>query len=64
MGGDCDSVGSIAGQIAGAIYGIDKEMLELYSEMDDFEKKRYEVFLVGYKLITRKGPNGKETYRK
>ena len=31
MGGDCDSVGSIAGQIAGAIYGIGKEMLELYS---------------------------------
>jgi ADP-ribosylglycohydrolase len=23
MGGDCDTVGSIAGQIAGALYGID-----------------------------------------
>jgi len=23
MGGDCDTVGSIAGQIAGAAYGID-----------------------------------------
>jgi ADP-ribosyl-[dinitrogen reductase] hydrolase len=31
MGGDCDTVGSIAGQIAGALYGIDREMLELYS---------------------------------
>ena len=24
MGGDCDTVGAIAGQIGGAIYGIDK----------------------------------------
>ena len=31
LGGDCDTVGAIAGQIAGAMYGIDKEMLELYS---------------------------------
>lgn len=23
MGGDCDTVGAVAGQIAGAIYGID-----------------------------------------
>jgi ADP-ribosylglycohydrolase len=33
MGGDCDSVGAIAGQIAGAMYGIDDEMIKLYSEM-------------------------------
>jgi ADP-ribosylglycohydrolase len=31
MGGDCDTVGSIAGQIAGALYGLDQGMLELYS---------------------------------
>lgn len=31
MGGDCDTVGSIAGQIAGALYGIDEGMLQLYS---------------------------------
>lgn len=31
MGGDCDTVGSIAGQIAGALYGVDTRMLELYS---------------------------------
>ena len=31
LGGDCDTVGAIAGQIAGAMYGIDKEMLTLYS---------------------------------
>lgn len=31
LGGDCDTVGSIAGQIAGAIYGVDEGMLSLYS---------------------------------
>ena len=30
MGGDCDTVGSIAGQIAGALYGVSDEMLRLY----------------------------------
>ena len=55
MGGDCDTVGSIAGQIAGALYGIDPRMLELYSEMEDFRMQRYEVFLKGYKLINRRG---------
>lgn len=50
MGGDCDTVGAIAGQIAGAMYGIDKEMLRLYSEMVDFKSGRYEVFLKAYKL--------------
>jgi ADP-ribosyl-[dinitrogen reductase] hydrolase len=24
LGGDCDTVGSIAGQIAGAMYGVDE----------------------------------------
>jgi len=41
LGGDCDTVGSIAGQIAGAAYGIDGDMLRLYSEMDDVTKGRY-----------------------
>lgn len=54
MGGDCDTVGSIAGQIAGAMYGVDPEMLRLYSEMEDYTEERYEVFLKGYKLINRK----------
>lgn len=31
LGGDCDTVGSIGGQIAGAIYGVDEGMLQLYS---------------------------------
>lgn len=51
IGGDCDTVGAVAGQIAGAIYGIDKEMMRLYSEMVDFSEKRYEVFLKAYKLF-------------
>lgn len=55
MGGDCDTVGSIAGQIAGALYGIDKDMLSLYAEMDDYKNGRYEVFLKAYKLATKKG---------
>lgn len=54
LGGDCDTVGSIAGQIAGAIYGVDEEMLTFYSEMQDFQKKKYEVFIKGYKLINKK----------
>lgn len=54
MGGDCDTVGSIAGQIAGAMYGVDAGMLRLYSEMEDFGEGRFEVFLKGYKLINRK----------
>lgn len=41
MGGDCDTVGAIAGQIAGAIYGVDRGMLELYTEMKDFQDKKY-----------------------
>lgn len=31
MGGDCDTVGTIAGQIAGAMYGVDADMLKMYS---------------------------------
>lgn len=54
MGGDCDTVGSIAGQIAGALYGVGEEMLRLYSQMHDFGKERYEVFVKGYKLINNK----------
>lgn len=33
MGGDCDTVGAIAGQIAGAIYGVDEKMMKLYFQM-------------------------------
>ena len=50
LGGDCDTVGAIAGQIAGAMYGVDQEMLRLYSEMVDFKESTYELFLHGVKL--------------
>ena len=53
IGGDCDTVGAVAGQIAGAIYGIDDEMLKLYSQMEDCQSGRFEVFLKGYKLFNR-----------
>ena len=53
MGEDCDTVGSIACQIAGAIYGVDNGMLTLYSQMEDFKSHRYEVFLKSYKLATK-----------
>jgi hypothetical protein len=43
----------VVGQIVGAVYGVDVGMLELYSEMEDFTKKRLEVFLVWYKMINR-----------
>lgn len=54
MGGDCDTVGAIAGQIAGAVYGIDSEMLHLYSQMEDSISGRFEVFLKAYKLATHR----------
>lgn len=53
IGGDCDTVGAVAGQIAGAVYGIDEEMLKLYSQMEDCETGRYELFLKAYKLFNQ-----------
>lgn len=55
MGGDCDSVGSVVGQMAGAMYGIDYEMMKLYSHMVDSREKRYHLFIKGYKLVTKQG---------
>lgn len=57
MGGDCDTVGSIAGQIAGALYGVDGSILELYSEMDDYKNGNYEAFLKAYKLAAKRQIN-------
>ena len=41
MGGDCDTVGAVAGQIAGAIYGMEEGMLKLYSQMEDCRSGRF-----------------------
>lgn len=54
MGGDCDTVGAIAGQIGGAIYGISQYMMHLYGQMEDVKSGRMEVFLKAYKLMTHK----------
>ncbi len=54
MGGDCDTVGAIVCQIAGAIYGFNMDVLGLYSEMKDFTKKRYLVFSKAFKLAKGK----------
>ena len=52
MGGDCDTVGAIAGQLGGAIYGISPYMLHLYGQMEDVKTGRFDVFLKAYKLMT------------
>ena len=52
MGGDCDTVGAIAGQLGGAIYGISQYMLHLYGQMEDVKSGRIDVFLKAYKLMT------------
>lgn len=57
MGGDCDTVGAIACQIAGAIYGFNADLIDLYSQMKDFTSKKYLVFIKAYKLA--KGKTGK-----
>jgi ADP-ribosylglycohydrolase len=54
MGGDCDTVGAIACQIAGAIYGFNHEVLSLYSQMKDFTSKKYSVFIKAFKLAKGK----------
>ena len=55
MGGDCDTVGSVAGQIAGAMYGVEDDLMELYAEMDDFSSGSYEAFVKGYKMAAKRG---------
>jgi ADP-ribosylglycohydrolase len=53
MGGDADTVASIAGQIAGAMYGLDESVLHLYKGMEDVTKGRYEVLMRAYKLANK-----------
>jgi ADP-ribosylglycohydrolase len=50
MGGDSDTVGAICGQITGAMYGLSREMLTLYSEMPDCFSGRLHLFIVASKL--------------
>lgn len=60
MGGDCDTVGAISGQIAGAAFGISEDMMHLYSQMQDFTSKRYELILKGIKIATKRKANESE----
>jgi ADP-ribosylglycohydrolase len=60
MGGDCDTVGAIACQIAGAIYGFNSDVIELYSQMKDCTTKKYLVFMKAFKLT--KGRDYKISY--
>lgn len=50
MGGDCDSVGAVACQIAGAVWGFNADIIDLYSQMKDFTSQRYSIFIKAYKL--------------
>jgi len=38
LGGDADSVAAVVGQIAGSIWGLDKDLLELYNQVKKFDK--------------------------
>jgi hypothetical protein len=52
MGGDCDTVGAIVGQITGAMYGVDKQMMRLYGEMPDAQSQRYHLWMKAVKLVS------------
>ena len=40
MCGDADSVACIVGQIAGSIWGIDQELIDLYETVNKFDKSK------------------------
>jgi ADP-ribosyl-[dinitrogen reductase] hydrolase len=50
MGGDCDSVGAVTGQIVGSFYGLEENILALYDGMKPYEK--YKLSYIAYKLYT------------
>lgn len=54
MGGNSCSVGAIAGQLGGVVYGMDEYLIKIYMQMDDCRHKRYELLLRGYKLMMKK----------
>jgi ADP-ribosylglycohydrolase len=50
MGGDCDTVGAIVGQIMGSFYGLDDEILSLYEGVKQFDNNK--CAYLGYKLYS------------
>jgi len=50
MGGDCDTVAAIVGQIVGAANGLDPEILELYEGVFEFDEGK--LAYMAYKLFT------------
>lgn len=60
MGGDCDTIGAIACQIAGANYAFNMDVLTLFCQMKDFTSKKYSVFIKAFKLA--KGKDRKTIY--
>lgn len=60
-GGDSDSVAAITGQIVGAIYGLETEILDLYKEMNKWDS--FSIATAAYKLMNFKNQK-KETLEK
>ena len=48
MGGDSDTVGAIVGTIAGAYYGLNQDLLNLYKFVNQYDK--FDFPLKAYKL--------------
>jgi len=52
MGGDCDTVAAIVGQIVGAYYGLDKDIIDLYEGVMKYDDGK--IAYMAYKLFTSK----------
>jgi len=48
MGGDCDTVAAIVGQIVGSYFGINEDILSLYDVVKKFDN--YKRAYMAYKL--------------
>lgn len=53
MGGDCNTVSAIVGQISGAIEGFNYDIFNFYRETNDFTNEKFDIFLHAIKLIKK-----------
>jgi ligand-binding sensor protein len=54
MNGDADTVACIVGQIAGSIWGLDKDLLDLYEIVSKFDKSKFAIMAhLLYNKITK-----------